>query len=171
MLVTIFLFIITTIVTIVLLIGGVNSLNPNDFNFNVGLLSFVIILVLIFCMLWRYTGRKWISIIGVCTIIASATGFIIFPDNSIVAASFPILVIALLGSCYKIIKSIRVRDIRKSILIASAQLIHLAIILLLLGYVGSNFLVLEDDISLSLGDDGENVGKYTIFATDIQEIE
>jgi len=171
MLVTIFLFIITTIVTIVLLVSGVNSLNPSDFNLNVGILCFVIILVLIFCMMWRYTGRKWISIIGVCTLIASAIGFIIFPNNSVVAASFPILVVALVGSCYKIIKSFRVRDIRKSIRLVSAQLIHLAIILLLLGYVGSNFLVLEENISLSLGDSGENVGKYTIYATNFEEID
>jgi len=171
MLVTIFLFIITGIVTIVILISSVNSLNPSDFNFNIGLLSLVIILTLIFCMMWRYTGRKWIVIMGGCTLLVSAIGFIIFQNNSVVAASFPILIVALFGASYKIIKSLRIRNIRNSLKPISAQLIHLAIILLLLGYVGSNFLVFEKNVSLSLDQSGENVGKYTIFATGFEELD
>jgi cytochrome c-type biogenesis protein CcmF len=170
MLVTIFLFIITGIVTIVILISSVNSLNPSVFNFNIGLLGLVIILTLIFCMIWRYTGRKWIVILGVCTLLASAIGFIIFRINSLVATSLPILIVALLGACYKIIKSFSIGKIRKSIKPVSAQLIHLAIILLLLGYVGSNFLVWEKNVSLTLDESGENVGKYTIYATDFEEL-
>jgi cytochrome c-type biogenesis protein CcmF len=170
MLVTIFLFIITGIVTIVILISSVNSLNPSVFNFNIGLLGLVIILTLIFCMIWRYTGRKWIVILGVCTLLASAIGFIIFRINSLVATSLPILIVALLGACYKIIKSFSIGKIRKSIKPVSAQLIHLAIILLLLGFVGSNFLVWEKNVSLTLDESGENVGKYIIYATDFEEL-
>ena len=165
MLVTIFLFIIITIVTFVILVGSVNALNPNDFNLNVGILSLVTILVLIFCLLWRYTGRKWITIIGGCALLASVIGFIFFPNNSIVAASVPILVIALVGASYKIIRSFNIREVWKSIRLVSAQLIHLAIILILLGYVGSNFLVSEDNVSLTIGDAGEKAGKYTFYAT------
>jgi cytochrome c biogenesis factor len=72
-------------------------------------------------------------------------------------------------SCFS--KSFSIGKIRKSIKPVSAQLIHLAIILLLLGYVGSNFLVLEKNVSLTLDESGENVGKYTISATGFEELE
>jgi cytochrome c biogenesis factor len=122
-------------------------------------------------MLWRYIGRKWIVILGGCTLLVSAIGFIIFQNNSVVATSLPILIVSLLGAGYKIIKSLKISNIRNSIKPVSAQLIHLAIILLLLGYVGSNFLVLEKNVSLSLDQSGENVGKYTIYATGFEEID
>ena len=50
--------------------------------------------------------------------------------------------------------------------LVSAHLIHLATILLVIGYVGSNFLVVEDSISLSPGGPGEEVDGYTIKALD-----
>jgi cytochrome c-type biogenesis protein CcmF len=171
MIITVFLFITTTIVTFVILVSGVNGLDPSDFNIKVGILTLVIILVLIFCLLWRYTGRKWIIAIGGCTLLASALGFIFFPNNSIVAASIPILVIALVGTGYKLIRSFNVREIRKSMRLVSAHLIHLAIILLLLGYIGSNFLVVQKNISLSIRGDGNQVGKYTLYATDFGIVE
>jgi hypothetical protein len=37
--------------------------------------------------------------------------------------------------------------------------------------VGSNFLVLEKNVSLTLDESGENVGKYTISATGFEELE
>ena len=166
MLVAVFLFIMTTIVTFVILVNGVNGLNPSDFDIKVGILGLAIVMVLIFCLLWKYTGRRWITIIGGCTLLASAIGFILFPNNGIVAASMPILVVAIVGTSYKIIRSFNIRRIWKSIRLVSAHLIHLAIILLFLGYVGSNFLVVEDDISLSIGGAGEEVGKYALYATD-----
>jgi cytochrome c-type biogenesis protein CcmF len=171
MIVTVFLFITTTIVTFVILVSGVNGLDPNDFNIKVGILTLVIILVLIFCLLWRYTGRRWIIAIGGCTLLASALGFIFFPNNSIVAASIPILVVALVGTGYKLIRSFNVREIWKSMRLVSAHLIHLAIILLLLGYIGSNFLVVQKNISLSIRGDGKQVGKYTLYATDFGIVE
>ena len=171
MLVTIFLFIITTIITFVILVNSVNRLNPSDFNIKVGILSLVIVMVLIFCLLWKYTGRKWITIIGGGTLLASAIGFIFFPNNSIVAASLPILVVALVGTGYKLIRSFNIRRVWKSIRLMSAHLIHLAIILLLLGYVGSNFLVVEDNISLSIRGAGEEVGKYILYATDFDVVD
>ena len=53
----------------------------------------------------------------------------------------------------------------------SAHLIHLAIILILLGYVGSNFLVTEDNITLPVGGNGEEVGEYTVYATKFDIVE
>ncbi len=171
MLVAVFLFIMTTIITFVILVNGVNGLNPSNFNVKVGLLSLVTVLILIFCLLWKYTGRRWITIIGGCTLLTSAIGFILFPNNSIVAASMPILVVALVGTSYKIIRSFNIKRIWKSIRLVSAHLIHLAIILLLLGYVGSNFLVVEDSISLFIGGTGEKVEKYSLYATDFDVVD
>ncbi len=165
MLVTVFLFITITIVTFVILVSGVNGLNPNDFNIKVGILSLMTVLVLIFCLLWRFFGQRWITIIGICTIFASFIGFVLFPNNSIVAFSIPILVVALVGTAYKIIRSLNPKKIWVSIKLISAQLIHLAVILLLLGYVGSNFLVSEDNIFLSIDGDREDMGKYSFYVS------
>lgn len=166
MLVAVFLFVLTTIVTFVILISGVNGLNPSDFDIKVGILSLLTILIMTFCLLWRYTGRKWITILAGCTLLSSVIGFVFFPNNSIVAASTPILVVALIGVGYKIIRSFNIKQLWKSTRLVSAHLIHLAIILLFLGYVGSNFLVVEDSVSLSIGGAGKDVGKYTLYATD-----
>jgi len=170
-LVTVFLFITTTIVTFVILVSGVNGLNPNDFNIKVGILSLMTVLVLIFCLLWRFVGQRWITIIGICTIFASVIGFILFPDNGVVPFSIPILVVALVGTAYKIIRSLNPKKIWASIRLISAQLIHLAIILLLLGYVGSNFLVSENDISISIDGDREGIGKYTFSVSNFGIVE
>jgi len=166
MLVAVFLFVLTTIVTFVILISGVNGLNPSDFDIKVGILSLLTILIMTFCLLWRYTGRKWITILAGCTLLSSVIGFVFFPNNSIVAASTPILVVALIGVGYKIIRSFNIKQLWKSTRLVSAHLIHLAIILLFLGYVGSNFLVVEDSVYLSIGGAGKDVGKYTLYATD-----
>jgi cytochrome c-type biogenesis protein CcmF len=171
MLVTVFLFSITTIVIFLILIMGVSGLNPRDFDIKVGIFSLVIVLVLIFCLLWKYTGRRWITIIGGCTLLASVLDFIFFPNNTIVAVSLPIIIVALAGTGYKVIKSFNFRDIRKSIRLVSAQLIHLAIILILLGYIGSNFLVSEDNVSLYIRGNEEKVGKYTLYATDFETVD
>ncbi|KYK30507.1 MAG: hypothetical protein AYK22_03710 [Thermoplasmatales archaeon SG8-52-3] len=171
MLFSVFLFIITTIITFLILIMSVNGIDPRNFDLKVGVFILILVLVLIFCMLWRYTGRKLITIIGICTLIASVIGFIFFKDSSIIAASIPILVVALIGSVYKIIRSFNRRKIRRSINLVSAHLIHFSIILIVLGYVGSNFLVEEHDVSLNIIGDGEDINKYTFYATDFGQVE
>jgi cytochrome c-type biogenesis protein CcmF len=164
MLATIFLFVIITIVTLVMLINSVNGYDPTDFNINVGVLCLATTFILIFCLLWRYTGRRWITIIGGFTLLATVIGFILFPDNRIFVTSLPILLVALIGTGYKIIRSVNTRKVWKSTRLVSAHLIHLAAILLIIGYVGSNFMVVEDTISLSPGGPGEEVDGYIISA-------
>jgi len=171
MLITVFLFIVTTIVTFILLISGVNGLNPEEFNIKVGLFSLVTILILTFCLIWRYIRQRWIIIIGVGIIFISLIGLIIFPNNRIVAASVPILFIALLATVYKLFRSFKLKNLWKSIRLVSAHLIHLSVILLLIGYVGSNFQVTEKNISLSLGSDSEKIDDYILSATDFGRIE
>ena len=61
--------------------------------------------------------------------------------------------------------------IRRSINLVSAHLIHFSIILIVLGYVGSNFLVEEHDVSLNIIGDGEDINKYTFYATDFGQVE
>jgi len=171
MLVSVFLFIIITIVTFLILTMGVNGLNPRDFDIKVGILSLIMSLVLIFCLLWKYTGRRWITIIGGLTFIASVLSFVLFPNNRIVALSFPILVVALVGAGYKVIRSFNIRQLRKSITIVSAQFIHLGVILILLGYVGSNFLLTENNITLSLEGTEEGINGYTFYVTDFGKVD
>jgi len=167
MLLTVFMFITTTIVTLVILISGVNGLDPNDFNSKVGALSLIIVILLIICLLWRNIGRKRIMVIGTGTLIASIICVVFYPQYSIVAFSLPILIVALVGTVFKILYSFNTKQLLKSLKPVSAHIIHLSIILLFLGYAGSNFLVIKEDLSLTVGEDGEKIGKYTIYATDI----
>ena len=91
-----------------------------------------------------------------------------YPDNKEVAASTPTLVLALVGTVYKVIKSFDPKRAWRSMKLVSAHLIHLSIVLILIGYVGSNFMVTEQDVSLTVGGDGVEVGPYTLFADDIE---
>ncbi len=164
MLGTVFLFVIITLVTLIMLFNSVNGYDPNDFNINVGILCLVTSLVLIFCLLWKYTGRKWITIIGGLTLLASIIGFFAYPDNGVVGGFSPIIIVAIIATGYKLIKSFNYKKIWKSMKLVSAHLIHLSVMLLLLGYVGSNFLVSEESVYLSIGDDGQDVRGYNIRA-------
>jgi cytochrome c-type biogenesis protein CcmF len=169
MLITTFIFVITTIVIFILLISSMNFLNPSDFNIKVGFFGIAIIFVLFFCLLWRYTGRKWITIIGIGILLSSMISYFVFPSNSIVAISMPILIVALIGTFYKIFKSFNFKKIWPSIQIISAHLIHLAIIFIIIGYVSSNYLVQDNIVVLSEGGNGQQVSGYIIKASNIEK--
>ncbi len=169
MLITTLIFILSTIVTFILLIYSMNFLNPNDFNMKVGFFVIAIIFVLIFCLLWRYTGRKWVSIIGIVVLLFSITSFFLFPNIKYVIVSLPILTVALIGSIYRVFKSINFKKIWPSIQMISAHLIHLAIILIIIGYVSSNFLVEDKIVTLSDESEGQQVGGYLIKVVNIDK--
>ena len=168
MLATVFLSILITLLTLAILIMGVNGLSPDNFNMPIGALAAISILVMMVCLTWRDIGRKWIVIISIGTVFISIIGFLAFPGSREVAASAPILVLALIGTFYRVIKSFDKKRAWKSMKLVSAHLIHLSIVLVMIGYVGSNFMVTEQEIRLTVGGEGVQVGPYTLYAEDIE---
>ena len=168
MLATVFLSILITVLTLAILIMGINGLSPENFDMPIGALAIISILVLMVCLTWRHVGRKWIVIITIGTLCLSIIGFLMFPDMREAAATAPILALALAGTSYKIIKSFNPKHAWRSMKLVSAHLVHLSIILIMIGYIGSNFMVTEQSVSLTVGGGGETVGAYTIYAEDIE---
>ncbi len=168
MLATVFLSILITVLTLAILIMGINGLSPENFDMPIGILAIISILVLMVCLTWRHVGRKWIVIITIGTLCLSIIGFLMFPDMREAAATAPILALALAGTSYKIIKSFNPKHAWRSMKLVSAHLVHLSIILIMIGYIGSNFMVTEQSVSLTVGGGGETVGAYTIYAEDIE---
>jgi cytochrome c-type biogenesis protein CcmF len=161
MLATIVLFVITTLVTFILLNIGVNGWDPDVFNNWVGLFSFLLLFVLIICLLWKYAGRKMIAVLGVCILISSIICFFITSFH-IAFASLPILAFSLIGAIYKSFKSFNIKRPWKSMRIVSAHIIHIAIVLIVIGYVSSTYFVEEKKMYLTAGGYGDNIGEYTI---------
>ena len=97
MLVTTFIFILSTLVTFILLIVGVNGWDINTFNNWIGFLCLTILVVMIVCLLWKYTGRTVIALISGGILLSSFIVFIITGYN-IVFTSLPILVFAVIAA-------------------------------------------------------------------------
>ena len=129
MLATVLLSIMTTSLAFIILIMGMNGLSPDDFNISVGVLVIISIMVLTVCLIWRDIGRKWIVIITVGTLSISLINYLIFQENQVIAASLPALLIALIGTSYKLIKSFKPKRPWLSMKLVSAHLIHLSVVL------------------------------------------
>jgi cytochrome c-type biogenesis protein CcmF len=168
MLITVFLAILVTVVTLTILILGINGLSPDNFNTPVGALVLISVMVLTVCLTWRNIGRRNIVIILVGTLIASVIGYLIYSGNQPVAASLPIMAVALVGTCYKVVKSFNYRKAWRSMRLVSAHLIHLSVVLIVIGYVSSNYMVTEELVSIDIGTGNRvNVGSYALGVNNI----
>jgi cytochrome c-type biogenesis protein CcmF len=168
MFLTLIVLVITTIITLILLILAINGADRLQFDSKVGLFTMVGVAVLAVCLSWKLIGRtiSFFLLMGVSVI---ATVLIILQDRTItteqlaqyvawITVAFGILA---LGACiYKIIVSINRKSLRGSINAISPHLVHLGVVLLVIGFVGSNFLVSENEISLSLNGPAQKVGDY-----------
>lgn len=152
MLATTFLFVLITSVTLLILVRGVNGLAAENFNAPIGILVIALILVMMFCICWRLIGRRHISQITLGTIIASLVSIMLYPGNVLVAGAFPILLVSMVLISFVIIKRFNMLRPWQSLKLISAHLIHLAVVLLVIGYVSSNFLSEDQVVSMEVGD-------------------
>ncbi len=160
------LFILTTVVTMLILLGGVNGLSADNFNTPVGLLSLAGMLVLLLCLVWRDWGRKRVAqMAGVAILVGIVAGMVL--DNTLAAFAAPILLVSLVGTGYKVVKSFNRRRALPSLGLVGAHLIHLSVVLILIGYVGSTLLVEETDMSLVVDGPEKEFGGYTFKATNL----
>jgi len=163
---TIALLCLTTVVTFLILVSGVNGLGPEDFDRPIGVLAMAGTLLLLVCLVWRDLGRKRVMQLAGAGLVAALAGALFFPDNVAVSGTLPIMMVALAGTVYKVAKSIDPKRPLPSARLVSAHLIHLAVILIILGYIGSGYM--DDSRILPLRLDGEEqeFAGYTFKAVD-----
>jgi cytochrome c-type biogenesis protein CcmF len=166
MFITIIVFTISTIVTMLLLIMAVNGLDRTQFDTRVGFFAMIGVIVLVACLIWKYLGTKATAYAILLTIGISLLLWILYPDNVIVVASVPFLALALGASIYKTIKSINKKSFKGSINAIAPHLVHLGVVFIILGFVASNFLTTEKDITLGLNGASEKVGNYDLKLVD-----
>ncbi len=169
MLGTTFLLILITSVTMLILIRGINGLAPENFNGPVGLLMLVLILVMTMCISWRKLGRKLMAQIMLGTLVASLVSILMFSDDLIAAGSFPILIVSLILITNSILTRFNKNRPWQSLKVISAHLIHLAIVMLIIGYVASSFMYTEESITLEVGGASQEVFGYTFEAVALED--
>ena len=162
---TVTLMAVTTLVTLVILVGGVNGVGPDDFHGPVGLLAVVGMALLLVCLVWRDLGRRRVALLALGTLAASGISAVAFRDQVFVAASVPVLAVALAGAAYRAARSWSRKRPWASLGLVSAHLVHLAVVLVLVGYVGSTFLSEEQGMTLEVGGAGQDFAGYTFKAT------
>jgi cytochrome c-type biogenesis protein CcmF len=163
----VFLSVLSTIIITVMLLAGMNGLDPADFDAKAGVLALAIVLVMMVCMVWMYLGRKSTVMIAGLAAFASLIAYVAYPEDRLGAGMVPILAVALGLSVFKVAKSFNPRRPWKSMSQVSAHLIHLAVVLLLLGYVGSSFFQTEEQVRLEILGPEQEVGDYSLKATSV----
>jgi cytochrome c-type biogenesis protein CcmF len=166
---TIILLVLTTLVTMLILLSGVNGLGPEDFNGPVGLLAMTGTLLLLVCLIWRDLGRKRVVQLAGVTLLAALAGFFLFSDNPEVGASMPILIVGMAGTGYKVAKSWNRKRLWPSVKLISAHLVHLSVVLIIIGYVGSNYLQEEKILTLEIDGDSQEQAGYDVKALGVDE--
>ncbi|UCG69701.1 MAG: cytochrome c biogenesis protein CcsA [Thermoplasmata archaeon] len=169
MFLTLILLTITTIVTLLLLILAINGTNRNQFDTKVGFFAMIGVLVLVACLAWKYIGRKVIlGLFSIYGIIGFVLGMDLFIENVaipmqiIIWITIPLLILAVGASLLMIIKSINTRSLRGSVNGIAPHVVHLGVIFIMIGFVASNFMVTEKNITLLLNGPAEKVGDYEL---------
>ncbi len=165
---TIIMLVLTTIVTFFILMSGMDGLGPEDFDRPIGFLAMIGVLLLFVCLVWRDLGRKRVAQIAGATALAAVMAALIFRDNMAVAATFPILVVGLVGAVYKAGKSFNRKRIWPSLKLVSAHIIHISVVLIILGYIGSSYLREETILTLEVDGPAQDFEGYSIRSTDIE---
>jgi cytochrome c-type biogenesis protein CcmF len=99
------LLIIGAGITTYLLLASVNGASREVYDSQAPIIVLPMVIVLSIYMVWKKIGRKNVLYFASAMIASSIIGYLIYPDNTIISATFPLLIIALLASLYKIFKS------------------------------------------------------------------
>jgi cytochrome c biogenesis factor len=138
---------LVTIFIMLLRLGG--ELSPEEFEAKLAPLAIICVSVM---MVYHYGIRKARLLPYAALAIGLAAGFValvLYPEQPIASFSIPFLGVVAISIIYHIVRAPRAR--RKAVRLhdAGAPLIHLGIVLMLLGYAGSTFLVQENTVTLS----------------------
>jgi cytochrome c-type biogenesis protein CcmF len=168
MYVTLTVFSISTIITLILLILAINGSDRNVFDTRVGFFAIVGIVVLIACLAWKTMGRRiMLYSLG----FAGALAFVLaalYPDNFIVATTMPFLILAVGASALAIGRAVNTRSLRGTINGIAPHFVHLGLVFILIGFIGSNFLITEREVDLDLNGSAEKIGNYEFRMVDVE---
>jgi len=165
---TIIMLVLTTIVTFFILMSGMDGLGPEDFDRPIGFLAMIGILLLFVCLVWRDLGRKRVAMIAGGSALAGVMAALMFRDEMAVAVSFPILIVGLVGAVYKTGKSFNRKRLWPSLKLVSAHLIHISVVLMILGYIGSSYLREETLLNLEVDGPSKDFEGYSIRSTELR---
>jgi cytochrome c-type biogenesis protein CcmF len=165
---TLVLIIVSTVITMLILMAGVNGLTAENFDTPVGLLAIVGIVVLMVCLMWRHLGKLRMAQLAGVTILASICAGLLVQDHFTVASTMPILVVAMIGTIYKAVKSFNPKRLLPSISLSAVHIVHLSVVLIIIGYVGSNYLQEEQSVSLEVDGTAKDYAGYSFKAIDYQ---
>ena len=166
MFITISIFILTTFVTFLILLGGVNGLSADNFNTPIGILSLLGTLVLLVCLVWRDWGRKRVTQLAGVSLLVGIVAALVF-ENSLAALAMPILIVGLAGVTFKVYKSFDTKRAIPSLGLVGAHIVHLSVVLILIGYVGSTLLQEETVMGMVVDGPEREFGGYTFQVTDV----
>ena len=173
MLLTVFLFVATSAIMLLLLLKNVNtsqSANYDEFNQKMSLFFVAVMVTMSICLLWKSLGKERAFWFGIAIIAVSAgLGIAAVAGNltdGLVAFSLPSYVVAIGASVVKLSKSRVAGSLRKTLQAASPHLIHLGVALVLMSYVVSSNLQQgqQGSVLVDLGHE-VTVGDYTVRLT------
>jgi cytochrome c biogenesis factor len=76
------------------------------------------------------------------------------------------LVLACIATVLKLVNSINKRSLRGTINGIAPHIVHLGVVFILIGFIGSNFFTTEEDITLTAGGPPQKVGEYDVVMTE-----
>ncbi len=100
--------------------------------------------------------------------LAAVMAALMFRDDLAVAASFPILIVGLVGAVYKTGKSFNSKRLWPSLKLVSAHVIHISVVLIILGYIGSSYLQEETILNLEVDGPSKDFEGYSLRSTELR---
>jgi cytochrome c biogenesis factor len=77
-----------------------------------------------------------------------------------------LLILACAATVMKLVDSVNKKSFRGTIISLAPHIVHLGLVFILIGFIGSNFFVTEEDITLTAGGPPQEVGEYEFEMTD-----
>jgi cytochrome c-type biogenesis protein CcmF len=185
MIATIVIFIIATIIIFYVLMITMGQVKPEEYEMRLTPVVLILMVVLSICLTWRYFGKEnsiyfaaWGAIAGVASAVM-VHYYDLFPgtpekfygenitNHDIVGFIVPFVVLTIIAAGYKMIKSINRRSVRTTLKSMSAHMIHLAIALIIMGYVASQ--TMDVEVRERVGqDESFKIGEYDVLLEKIE---
>jgi len=168
----------TALAAVLLMIRNVESdmsTTSNEFNQKMSVFLVAMMVALGLCLTWRFAGRQNALTASIALIVASvisgAVATVTEVTHGLVAFCAPSFFFALGASAFRLGKSISIGSVRYRMFRAGAQVVHLGLALMLLGYVASTNLQAHPtegpEVPLTIGGEAA-VGTYTIRLDNLQ---
>lgn len=161
----IMLFSLISLIIFVGLIVGVEGLSSEYFNSRLAIFAVALIVLIILCIGLELFKPKNITYITIATLIVSTILASIFEGYRAISFITPMLIVVLFLSALRL-KKIKTKRLKIKVREISSTLIHVGVVLLLLGYAGSNTMSADTVRQIKVGDEfkfeGYSVKLYSL---------